>query len=455
MITYLLLRNNKESGPHSLEELAGMNLKAYDLVWVNGKSAAWRYPGEIAELKAFAPAVEEQPYDRFFKKPSESPREETYQPKVEERYIPKAEEKYIPPPQPSFIPKKSVFVTLPGQKSFVPKVETPEPVKKQEPVVIAETISITENPETAKIKYSQPLDEIKEMYVKTLHDRKQKIANKAFLIQAFKKVAVVAVIIGAGVLIGFTIKSGPSEKIADNSTIAGQQKLAVAQQPEADPSDQPLLEKQQPGEPETSQSLSAEKIESEPLFTEPDKPAVVEKQKTEIIPNVIAPKKEMVKPGRKEITIDEPSPGVDVNARTGERSRKLRTVDEDYSQSEIETVKQPSANEPKAVMKKSSELSKLVSVKSNDYHIVAFGGIRNLQLTVYNDSKFILDNVIVELQYLKPSEQPLKTEHIEFRSVAPNGTMTIKVPDTNRGIKVTYRITNILSTQSAKEMAGL
>src|ERR1700744_1769058 len=67
---YSLLRDNKQSGPYSLDQLKTMGLKAYDLVWVDGKSAAWRYPSEIAELKAFAPVVEEQPFDRFFKKPA-------------------------------------------------------------------------------------------------------------------------------------------------------------------------------------------------------------------------------------------------------------------------------------------------------------------------------------------------------------------------------------------------
>src|SRR6202000_3327143 len=65
---YLLLRDNKQSGPYSLDELKVKGLKAYDLVWLEGKSAAWRYPSEIEELKAFAPVVEEQPFDRFYKK---------------------------------------------------------------------------------------------------------------------------------------------------------------------------------------------------------------------------------------------------------------------------------------------------------------------------------------------------------------------------------------------------
>jgi hypothetical protein len=69
-MTYLLLRDNKQSGPYSLEDLKTKGLKAYDLVWVEGRSAAWRYPSEVDELSAFAPAVEEQPFDRFYKKPA-------------------------------------------------------------------------------------------------------------------------------------------------------------------------------------------------------------------------------------------------------------------------------------------------------------------------------------------------------------------------------------------------
>jgi len=69
MDMYLLLRNNKQSGPYSVDDLKSMGLKAYDLVWLEGKSAAWRYPCEIEELSAFAPPVEEQPFDRFYKKP--------------------------------------------------------------------------------------------------------------------------------------------------------------------------------------------------------------------------------------------------------------------------------------------------------------------------------------------------------------------------------------------------
>jgi hypothetical protein len=71
MSQYLLLRDNKQTGPYTAEELLAKGLKPYDLVWEEGRSAAWRYPSELEELKAFAPVVEEQPFDRFYKKPAD------------------------------------------------------------------------------------------------------------------------------------------------------------------------------------------------------------------------------------------------------------------------------------------------------------------------------------------------------------------------------------------------
>jgi hypothetical protein len=51
MKTYLLLRNNRQSGPYTLDELLVEGLRPQDLVWVEGQSASWRYPAELDELK--------------------------------------------------------------------------------------------------------------------------------------------------------------------------------------------------------------------------------------------------------------------------------------------------------------------------------------------------------------------------------------------------------------------
>lgn len=53
--SYRLLRNNKEQGPFTADELIAKGLKPYDLIWVDGRSAAWSYPGEMAEFKSYVP----------------------------------------------------------------------------------------------------------------------------------------------------------------------------------------------------------------------------------------------------------------------------------------------------------------------------------------------------------------------------------------------------------------
>lgn len=52
MKKYLLLRDNQESGPFSFDELASMNLKPLDLVWIENESTSWQYASEMEELKS-------------------------------------------------------------------------------------------------------------------------------------------------------------------------------------------------------------------------------------------------------------------------------------------------------------------------------------------------------------------------------------------------------------------
>ena len=450
MASYLLLRDNKESGPFTMDDLLSFGLKPYDLVWIQGKSAAWRYPSEVDELKPFAPAVEEQPFDRFYKKNNEEKKEELT-PVVNDypQRTPVAKEdppvnneeynRYIPAAKKEeeikFVPKKSVFVTLPEHKQAEVKKNI-QPLVQEKPIP-APTISITENPAAAEIKYSQPLDEIKEMYVKTLLERKDKNAKKGIVINLLKKVAVFGGLIVLGVLAGFIIKSksGKGNKevgqtLQASPLVSNNQvnESVTGSVQENESVIDPSVQKNQKDEQEPSQKTG----ESTPTS---DEPTTVRIRKETML---IVPKEREEFPARQ----IEPQPS-EIDPVTGERASKIR------SNTSVKSA------EEKAVMKPGkNSLHDLVSVASNDYKRVAFGGIRNLYLTVTNNSKYELDNVIVELQYLKPSEEPLKTENIKFKSIAPNTSTTIRVPDTNRGIKVSYKIINIDSKQNSDSVAG-
>lgn len=456
MASYLLLRSNKETGPYNLDDLVKVGLKPYDLVWVQGKSAAWRYPSEVEELKPYAPTVEEQPYDRFYKKNTTPAKEETitqqpsYQ-KTEQPTYQKAtvaaeeeqplfEEKYA-----KYIPKTSVFVTLPGQKSAV-AVQKP-PVK--EPVPVSEpTILVTENP-VAQVKYSQPLDEIKEMYVKTLQDRKQKIARKSFLLSSLKKAGVIAGLVLSGLLAGYLLKSNSGNKpvtanqpalanpVVPSGAVAQTQEVISTQQ-NAVP---PVTINTQPAEPATEKNtLPPAAIER--LLKEEQKQYLESKSKKTPV--------EASLPANRSFEQQQPARSIENNPVTGERMRQVRNgantnIPSDNNTSDTRQVVKPG---------RKTGLERLVSVSSNDYKRVAFGGIRNLELTVTNDSKYTLDKVTVELQYLKPNELPFRTETVQFHTVSANGSSTLRIPDTNRGIKVLYKIVDIQSMQSETALSG-
>lgn len=431
MANYLLLRNNKESGPYSVDDLMELGLKAYDLVWAQGKSAAWRYPSEIEELKPFAPIVEEQPYDRFYKKQSETKKEEA----------PKQEVVAVAPEHEKYIPKKSVYVTMPGQKNSPVKAAIKEDTYIPAVATVQQTITVSENPAASQIKYSQPLDDIKEMYVKTLQERKQKMARKSFWLQGLKKAAVILSLVAIGVISGFIIKSNGSKK----QDIAEKEKPSQPQQTITEPlaNTEDKNNTLQQDAPQVILPPSGGYVNKESQPVKQDKP--IELKKTSIDkPAGNSNKETLPKNSESEIKTSIAARPVDIDPVTGERSRKVR--DENSNGSSNTNTEKRSFT--------ATAISSLVSVTSNEYQKVAFGGIRDLQLTITNDSKYILDNVIVELQYLKPSEQPMRTENIQFTSIGPKATSTKRIPDTNRGIKVVYRIINVKSRQMDDALAG-
>lgn len=128
MQQYRLLRNNKESGPYTWKELAHLPLKPYDLVWVDGKSAAWRYPSELPEFKEVAPKVEEDFYEAFHRKPAE---------KKEVAPIPAVFTEKLATPATE--QRKKVAVILPEQAS-PPKQEPVLRVVKKEAAAVELTI---------------------------------------------------------------------------------------------------------------------------------------------------------------------------------------------------------------------------------------------------------------------------------------------------------------------------
>ena len=470
MDTYLLLRSNKQSGPYSLQQLVNFGLKPYDLVWVEGRSAAWRYPSEVEGLKAYAPATEEQPYDRFYKKTEEKPQEkiiskpvqpqqEVYVAPKQETYVPPKEEVYVLPEESKPIlqevertatTSRKVFVAMPD--NHVPKKQ-PQPVivkappvveekpvivekkpvaaeekkveanpiptehwslpkepvlPKQEPIIKAYPVTLKEEP-TLNEKYSESLDDIKRRYTETYLSRKKKskwTSTHTSVLQVFGGAIVFCLIVV-------------------------------------------VIYKNFGGE---------EKPQAKTIMIQPDKRAINTASTTStIIPPIVTETEKTTnkktRPVKEEIDI--PAESLVTNSTQQKKEEVIRENDEVLA-SEKKAVMPPKETEETKPKTKPININRLVNVKANNYKQRAFGGVMNLELTVNNDSKFELDKVIVELVYLKPSEQPIKTETVVFNSIEANGSKTLKIPDYLRGVKVSYRVMEVESSQYEKyTTAGL
>lgn len=422
MASYLLLRNNRQSGPFSLEQLLQIGFKPYDLVWVEGKSAAWRYPSEIGELKEYAPAVEEQPFDRFYKKPTGSASDKFIleQHTVSSGHPLQSGEMKIQKTVQAEVKNtaaKHVFVEWPALPTSVaaPAMEKPAALNP-----LSEKNKTNEIPE-AVIRFSQPLDEIKNVYVQTLLDRNRKKSRFRIKVQTLKNAALFILIAAFGVMAGFVWKAEKkSKQLVQHST---------NNQPQVNPAVNPHHDDfTVPEQKETTMVQAGTHTErTGPLSKSPEskKPAANQKQQ-EAVPFVVKRPQDQ----KPTLSIDPQvqSPGAEINSVTGERSKKVRELDTEIP---VQPQKMP------------VDYSAIASVKSNDYFRAAFGGIRNLELTVTNHTNTGLEEVMVELQYLKPNEQPLKTENIRFHSIPAGGEQTIAIPPTNRGVKVAYKIIHV------------
>ncbi|MBI1782525.1 MAG: DUF4339 domain-containing protein, partial [Sphingobacteriales bacterium] len=279
MATYILLRNNKEEGPYSLNDLISKGLKAYDLVWIEGRSAGWRYPSEIEELKAYAPVVEEQPYDRFYKKSSEQTQTlsavtsviETNEPVVTKQQATSNEQLVIHKRQEIIYNEEpitniqqqeinnqqqatnnytqsttnhkqqttnKIFVTFPASQSKpVIKTTVQKPVVEEKKMVVEEKprVIINKEPQLEE-KFSQPLDDIKKMYVDSLLKQNKNKRNTFVIPEKLKIAAAALFLLLSGTAVGLLInRNKPStEKVVAANNVPEQKVInsaATEQQP--------------------------------------------------------------------------------------------------------------------------------------------------------------------------------------------------------------------------------
>lgn len=92
-------------------------------------------------------------------------------------------------------------------------------------------------------------------------------------------------------------------------------------------------------------------------------------------------------------------------------------------------------------------ITTLVVANTNEYTSNGLGGISNLDITVTNNTNYILDEVMVEVEYIKKNGGIFKVEKLVLKNSSPNDTKSIRAPDSNRGKTVRVSIKSIYSKQ--------
>lgn len=489
MTMYSLLRNNKQSGPYSLDELTTMGLKAYDLVWVEGKSAAWRYPSEIEELKAFAPAVEEQPFDRFYKKPPvvQSIRPEEVQSAANvvanvsarpviatadvsaepirtsviatparpaavfastgafhENTLPNTDPAVLTTEPSSQPGRRIIYVTMPAGKA---RPSAPAPS-----AAIAETSRVVSHTPAASVPLTVPLglDDLVEENSSQSHGEWRQAVERSPrrrrpITRLFQPIAVVLCILAllaAGIFIGLSINK--------NSLVSGQKIASRENKPAVDRISR-TSQQLPPVAPVTASQTSATPTDSSTTKKISGQTSVVgaqqEVRSTAAInhpPKTTTPKTKSA-PAAKNSTVlsginhDSATLGIPVAHREAVHRTDIPATDRS-------TV-------DKDILK--SNIANLVSVGTSGYTVGTFGGISGLQLTVSNHSVYPLDLVVVEVQYIQANKKVFKTENLYFRGIGPGSALMQEAPKSARGIKVQYKITLVNSKELGLSYSGI
>lgn len=443
MTKYLLLRDNKESGPYSFDDLKAKGLKAYDLVWIEGKSAAWRYPSEVEELKAFAPAVEEQPFDRFYKRPSQSNNTATASAVQLKSASP------VLSAEPSAVPgKRIIYVTMPaGRTTPASRESAPRETLKMPITIPAAPPAYSQKPDTAysqipDISYPQsahaaympssqsaqaPLPTESQTEAGLIHkDWNAGMAtmphtrtgrSKSAIMQLVAIALCVLALLAAGIFIGLSIN-----KASLPQTIAAKKNPINPPPPIAHGAGNTPASS---ASPSLQQTINPDTVSRTAPLTQPTTTSST-------------PKK--TQGAKDKSTVSSPKMTPTVLAKDSGLTG-LPVIHREASH----RIEQPVDKVDKDVIR--DNLANLVSVASNSYSVGTFGGITGVQLTVSNKSVYPLDLVVVEVQYIQANKKVYKTENLYFRGIAPGSALMQEAPNSSRGIKVQYKITLVNSKE--------
>jgi hypothetical protein len=373
MSSYLLLRDNKESGPLSLDEVKSMSLKSFDLIWVVGKSAAWRYPEEIEELKSFVPATPVQVADFFSKKTSDESQISSL-PVSESSPGHKSTDERLPNSN-----NRSVYFNLPAGKTSE----------------LADRIS--EEQESSGSENLQSDDHFPGIY-------REQPSNAVRYSGKILWFGTVILLFGAGIMTGFFISDRRKFFTSDEN------------HPQNNAALQQVVFKDKKENTEATDINNASINSGLTTILNPD--SVRKRNGISKKSNIAAVKKIF-----RNNEINKDSLAAEVALQSA-----LRIKD---------SLKQDAINKRELLYQKiKTNPENYLNLVTGRYSTGLFGGISSFPVTITNNSSVKIESLEVTINYVQNNDKVFKSETLSFNELEPGETLTMKAPKSTRGTKI-------------------
>jgi hypothetical protein len=479
---YLLLRDNKQTGPHSLEELLQLGLRPYDLVWVEGRSCGWSYPSEINALKPYAGEVPAAP----------APTESTESmPSTPPTYTPSDTTTSSSPK--SIAPPKSIFVSLPGkvQPAAAPAKQAPpasdwdrrvEELRQRAQAYTPAAAPLEEETPELNTNYARSLNEVEEQYTDWVY--RQKTKKKPLLSgRQLSTLAIGVILLGGGYLAGSSLLGAKPKQSAQPSS---QSRSLSVQQPSGQETSTsttevagaPVVYEEEPSEkePQTKTPLYTTTIphkevknHTQPLTTK----GAVARSKPPVQPRTESTGKvERLPPIDDPTVLKERKPAADEPAASVPKARKKSLAEKIDGFIEKIASKGPSGREVKEEPPTTSpepgtgerrstrrgeegapaidpaELARQVEVVANQSDNWMMG-VKDLKLIVRNNSSIPIKTAAIEVSYYSENDNLLERKTVYVSGIPAKGRKTVAAPDQRLADHVDLRVLSVSADEEA------
>lgn len=406
---YVLLRQDKQTGPYSLQELLQFDLKPYDLIWIEGQSAGWYYPQEIAAL---------HPYLRFLPK----------------KHAPIPQ---VPPAEKKLAAETTVTTETP-LAGPLPPITAPLPIETYKPFKPA-----SENLEKAVYaQFNQPVVQKEPTMAATSTPQKKNAPNSVV-------VAVTAVLIVGGVFAAsWILNRQPAEEPVTETTVHApvqNENIAPAVATNADTKKEKAI-------------IAYKKRESKKNNLSSQKAVVKQNERGPKKENVFTPVRTSESPDHTAApsqTAEEQVQQKDASSATKEETtapqEKKKTAKDRFldlfrkkpeEKKEEERRTTGTENGERTATRRESNLLQAVHVRfdvPNDWMM----GIKGAKATLVNRSTEKIKSTTVEVLYYNDDDELLQKKVVTFGRIDAKESGTITIPDHPTATKVDYKVLSV------------